>query len=350
MAKNELLVTREQQAVFESMSTALRSQAKRGYAIRRGITTTDVLGRYDLGVIVTESISDEAKYGERAVASLAEFWGEDPNALWQYRQFAGAYSREQVEALLDKASTANYRLTWSHFDALSSVSGTRAVSTRRSLEKQCFQEKLTSHELRAKVQEQAGGPQSSGGRPVSKPRSILAGIGEMNKVAKQYHKRTEGWREVVFAGLAEAGPDQVTADLLLKMQEGLETQKQLLADTADSVQNYEDAVARINEILAANASDAETAESDAVAGDYDYAADANEEAVAETEEAVEESTESVESSEEEVAEPATRPAARRKKKSGKKPPKKAGKPNNAEPSAAAERVAAARKRRSPVPT
>jgi hypothetical protein len=244
-----LVLTREQKEVWDSMPKAWQQEAKKASDIQSNIVNTGILGRYDLGDIVARFTKNEANYGEEAVPNLALILGEEANALWQYRQFVGTYTRGQVEALMERARKANYRLTWSHFDALSGLTGGKAANTRKVLEKACLVERLTVTDLRAKIQKKLGGKRSSGGRPIMKPRSIAAGIGQMNKIAEQYTNRWEGWDEVVFDGIEKAGADQIDADIVRSLEEGRKAQVDLKTSAEKAITEYDKAIERAKKVL-----------------------------------------------------------------------------------------------------
>jgi hypothetical protein len=244
-----IMLTREQKEVFDSMPKAWQAETKRAVEIQSKITQTGVMGRYDLGEIVAKFTKNEANYGEEAVPNLASVLGEDPNNLWQYRQFAGTYSRREVEALLERATKAGYRLTWSHFDALSGVAGKQAVVIRKNMEKACFVERLNVVDLRARIQKKMGGKRSAGGRKPNRPRSIAAGIGQMVKVAEQFDSRWEGWEEVVFEGVMNAGADQIDPDLIRTLEEGKKAQEHLRDRATAAVGEYDKALERARTVL-----------------------------------------------------------------------------------------------------
>lgn len=244
-----ITLTREQKEIFEAMPKAWQAETKRAVEIQSKITQTGVMGRYELGEIVAKFTKNEANYGEEAVPNLAAVLGEDPNNLWQYRQFAGTYSRSEVEALLERAAKIGYRLTWSHLDALSGVAGKQAVVIRKNMEKACFVERLTVVDLRARIQKKMGGKRSAGGRKPNKPRSIAAGVGQMVKVAEQFDSRWEGWEEVVFEGVMNAGADQIDPDLVRTLEEGKKAQEHLRDRAITAIGEYEKAIERARAVL-----------------------------------------------------------------------------------------------------
>jgi len=266
MAVAVVALTREQKAIFEAMPKAWQTETKQAMAIQASIVRTGVMGRYDLGEIVAKFTKNEANYGEEAVPNLAAVLDEDPNNLWQYRQFVGSYKRSEVEALLERSRKAGYRMTWSHFDALSGIAGSKALVIRKTLEQACLVDRLTVVELRDRVQKKMGGKRSQGGRPAMKPRSILAGIGQMNKLAEQYENRWGGWEEVVFDGMTTAGVDQVNQDLLQSLEGGRAAQEHLRELAATAVAAYDSAIARATSVIGEQSAEP-TAEDPAVPED-----------------------------------------------------------------------------------
>lgn len=253
-------LTREQKEIFDAMPKAWQAETKHAIAIQTNIVKTGVMGRYDLGEIVAKFTKNEANYGEEAVPNLAAVLDEDPNNLWQYRQFVGNYKRSEVEALLERSRKAGYRLTWSHFDALSGIAGSKAVVIRKNLEKACLVERLTVVELRSRIQKKMGGKRSAGGRKPLKPRSISAGVGQMTKIVEQFDNRWEGWEEVVFEGVKNAGADQIDQDLVRTLEEGKKAQEHLRDRAAAAVTEYDKAIERAKKVVskAANAEPAAT--------------------------------------------------------------------------------------------
>lgn len=242
-------LTREQKAIFDAMPKLWQAETRRAIAVQVNIVKTGVIGRYELGEIVAKFTNNEANYGEEAVPSLAAVLDEDPNNLWQYRQFVGSYTRSEVEALLERSQRAGYRLTWSHFDALSGIAGAKAGIIRKNLEKACLVERLTVVELRSRIQTKLGGKRSGGGRKPSKPRSISAGVGEMTKLAEQFDTRWQGWEEVVFEGVQNAGADQFNPDLLRTLEEGKKAQEHLRDRAATAVAEYDKAILRAKKVV-----------------------------------------------------------------------------------------------------
>lgn len=250
MATALAALTREQKEVFQSMPKAWQAATKKAIGIQQNLLKTGIMGRYELGEIVRDFTKDERSYGEEAVPNLAVVLDEDPNNLWQYRQFVGTYTRNQVEALLGKAAKAGYKLTWSHLDALSGIAGTKATAVRKQLEQACIVERLNVAELRAKIQKKKGGKTSQGGRKPNKPRNILQGVGQMEKAFDTYANKWNGWAEVIWDGVANAGPDQITEETVEQLEEGKKSQEQLAQWAQEAVENYESAIERAKAVLA----------------------------------------------------------------------------------------------------
>lgn len=84
-------------------------------------TREDASTRYRVGAHVRDLKEDEAKYGARAVARLAERLGRDEATLYRYALVAERWSVEAFGAYLGRLTPAGEPLSWTHFVELSTV-------------------------------------------------------------------------------------------------------------------------------------------------------------------------------------------------------------------------------------
>lgn len=242
-------LSREQKEVFDSMPKAWQAKATRAIDMRRKGHERDVWEAYELGEIVASFTENERNYGEAAVPNLGIVMDERVGLLWACRQFVGTYNKAEVTKLLERSLRGGKLISFSHFDKLSGLEGKNAVKVRKELESAIITERLSVDDLAKRIQRKMGGKRSSGGRAPNKPKSINSGISQMVEAATKYENRFVGWEEVVFTGIAQAGADQINADLVRHLEEGKKA-SEVLKDRAEvAIANYDKALTRARSVL-----------------------------------------------------------------------------------------------------
>lgn len=248
----EAPVERPVPAVVRDMSPALRGVydhllEKINSTERRNATTL-----YSIGVQVQHVMSDTKKYGKAAVESLAQALGQKltPATLRTYARVTTMFSQEEITALLDKPTSNNRRLSFSHLIALSSVAD---KTLRTKLLRKTFAESWSFAELQVAVREALG--RGGSDRPIIAPATPKAGLSQLSSAVSALVARNEAWEEAIFTPLSDL---PALSPELRKLVEATEQQLETALQRMDATR------ARLHELL-----DSPTAE----AGEEDEDAD-----------------------------------------------------------------------------
>ena len=182
-----------------------------------GIRKSDVMGHYDLGVLIDKAMGDEKKYGENAAAKLAVAIGKPTDDLYRLRKVAKTWSKAEVEKLISRKSKQGHRtLTFGH---LWLTAGCDRATTRLALLKTFFNEGTTIREFKALIQKKVGKRGGGKGRPRVAPKGPSAGLAAMTKKTCDWLESFDGWDSSIFENLGNKPGDFATTALV----EGLET-------------------------------------------------------------------------------------------------------------------------------
>ena len=110
-----------------------------------------LLKYHELGEKVKQVTGNERKYGVSAVPELSELTGYSRNLLWQCRQFAGAYSRKEVERLFRLALKAGQKVAFSHFSLLAGLKDGVEIKWRYYLEQEVVSKGLSVRKLASAI-------------------------------------------------------------------------------------------------------------------------------------------------------------------------------------------------------
>lgn len=150
----------------------------------------DVLWEHRLGVL-TESLCprNERRYGTGGIEKLARKLGTltTANQLWNARKLAVAFTTEQLDSLLNRASKLNFALTRSHILSLIPV---KDDSQRDVLGKQCVDQRWSVERLRREIH-RLQGKQSKGRAPLAKPESVDDVLHDLLERSKDWLNRCE---------------------------------------------------------------------------------------------------------------------------------------------------------------
>lgn len=255
MSKKTIALSNDQLALYQSMPAAWRKKADRALSLQEALIASNVWARHALGEIVRELAGDEVTYGEKAVVNLADVLGERAQLLWRCRLFATLYPKDRLKTMLSKAESKGYRLTWSHLDELCGVDNDASAAERRALEARTLSNQYSVLELRADIREHFSKGSSHQGPEVRLPKSAGVAVQQMTKVTDEYLKRKPGWEATVFDHVDQAGPDQISPDMLQQLQIGREATVRLLKELRVVLEGFDSAISRVTRVLEGNGAD-----------------------------------------------------------------------------------------------
>lgn len=120
----------------------------------------DALITYDFGAVTNKVKSEDARYGKKAVETLAKELKLDRATLYRWAKVATAWTKSDFAKIAARRSPkSGLPLTWSHLEVLSDVENTKR---RGELLEQALSEALTVVELRDLGK--GGGHQKASGR------------------------------------------------------------------------------------------------------------------------------------------------------------------------------------------
>lgn len=239
-------LTADKKQLFESMTTAWQKEAVRALELGDQLASVNILARYELGEIVRRMLGDEKRYGDTAIVNLAKLLGEATTTLYNVKNFATTYTRSEVETLMSRAETQGGRLTWSHFELLSSLSGdAQANKARARLEKEVVREKLSVRDLHQKIQHRRSS-RPRGTRPPQIPRSPLTGLGQQRRTVIGVINRHDAWQKGIAERLSEEDVE-VDDTLLDELREALQLNVRLAEEANHWVTIYEELLVKYGE-------------------------------------------------------------------------------------------------------
>lgn len=207
-----VLARKKQDELVKGMNSDLRKVYSAIIKEFDGLIDTNIMARYRIGCHVSAVTNNERKYGEAAVSTLAQSLGGtiSDTMLWEFRQLANAFSEKMLEDILAKKTTGDRRITYNHLRLLSGL----RPDTRKAMLKKMFVEDLTTDELMAAIQAKHGGKRSKGGRGITPPKTINAGLNQISKLSSDVHKRMAIWDKAVFDKLVKGPADDIDSDAL----------------------------------------------------------------------------------------------------------------------------------------
>lgn len=246
MASTDLaaMMNKDQLSVYETMPKAWKERADKALSLRDQLVEANIMTRHALGEIVRELVGDERRYGESAVPNLAIVLGERANFLWECRQFAMTYSSDRIEQLMLSCQGSGWKLSWSHFERLSSED--LDAKTRRELELVTVRRRLSVSELVALIQQKKGkrGNNKAGRAPLP-PRNPLMGMEQMSKSSIAFLNRTAIWDTGIFEALENAGADQLDVGVLQQMEDAKQNQYNLAKQALANAERYAKAIGKV---------------------------------------------------------------------------------------------------------
>lgn len=206
------LARKKQDDLVKGMNSDLRKVYSAINKEFDGLIDTNIMARYRIGRHVSAVTDNERKYGEAAVSTLAQALGGtiSDTMLWEFRRLATAFSEEMLKDILAKRTTGDRRVTYNHLRVLSGLK----PDTRKAMLKKVFVEDLTTDELMAVIQAKQGGKRSKGGRSITPPKTVNAGLNQISKLSGDVHKRMTIWDKAVFDKLMKGPADDIDPDAL----------------------------------------------------------------------------------------------------------------------------------------
>jgi len=181
MAKTTEDIGRKRVATFEAMTHDLQ-QVALDFASKLGKKARmQCLVEYDMGTKVREIIEEEAHYGSNAVQQLADYLGKQATAVYAWRNFAGAFDRQFVDATASEPMSNGEYVDTKHFYAMMKVKDGRK---QRKLWNQVKQLSWSANQLEDEVRSTTETKnERSGGRKPQTPVSPSAGLESIRKDA-----------------------------------------------------------------------------------------------------------------------------------------------------------------------
>ena len=233
---------------IRSMNAALRAEFDRMVEKDVEQTKSNMDFYYWLGerARAIQNANDE-KYGPTPIEKLVEAWSVGGDLLYKALDFVETYSREQVDALHESG------IRWTHVKTLLGITD---QGTRESLAQRIVEEGLSTRELTATVRRlnaAAGSTRQGGGRPPMRPRTIAAGLDQINSVSATWITRNESvWAagdESVLASLETMPPAEYTDELSAQLDQVISTMERMAALCAANVRRGNQIRERIQESL-----------------------------------------------------------------------------------------------------
>jgi hypothetical protein len=250
------LATSQQRAAYEEMLPAAKAAFKKIYTKASNLATADLLTRWEIGDVVLEGTKNERLYGQEVVKQWARALGDDVNEvqLYQYRRFAGAFSREDLLALLERRTVKGGQISWTHVRALLPLErGQGAAKCRKEIIERIFQDGLSCTQVSEAVKEHLGGPMSKGGRTPAAPKTPKQAMTQIEKFSSAIINRAELWDRALWKAVGDGPAEQCTPDLLEQLEKTRASQVELQARIEELVLRADSAIARVKRVLAKGA-------------------------------------------------------------------------------------------------
>ncbi|WP_170229371.1 DUF1016 N-terminal domain-containing protein [Polyangium fumosum] len=215
-AAAEVETTVDEQAQAEEMAPELRERCDK---VRKALAKAgpqDTRARYQLGELVKDAMTDEEKYGKKAVAQIAVSLGYDEKTLYRYAQVAKAWSLDELNELLKRSSKTDIPIGFSH---LLEIAGIDDKRKRKKYVNQVLKEGLSVRELKVRITAERV---ASGEEPEIDTPKTLSG---MRSASKNWLGRVRDWEERLLPALNEAPPPP---EVRAKFEEMLEQQRELV--------------------------------------------------------------------------------------------------------------------------
>lgn len=240
------LTKERQQELLGNMNRDLRAVYTKVVGEAEQLSEANIIGCYRIGKYVADVMGDERRYGERAMDTLAEALGPHVSEakLWDCRRLATNFSEAQLTKLLKQTLPSGGKISYSHLVLLAGLK----PDDRKTMTHRVFKEDLSYDELTAIVQKKLG-RRSSGGRKPKEPKTVAAGLRQIDKFTGEIHKRIELWDKSIFQRLSEVSPDEINDDLLGEITASEASVSSLLHDAELLSKKFAEIKSRASKIL-----------------------------------------------------------------------------------------------------
>lgn len=245
----ELSIEKQQQkAALADMTPELREIYEEIKTKQESMVKNTVLSTYEVGELVARATTNKTKYGEAAVETLAAALGKHYTAsdLYKYRALAKAYTREQIEKLVEQKTRGGGRISVTHLVKLAG----QPAQKRRELTRAVFEEDLTTDELAMRIQGPREKKDSDGGRKPKPPKTISKGLKDIGDYCTGVRKRVNIWDQHVFRRIQKAPPELCDEDLLFQLEKTRKAEEKAIEDSQHIIEKLDDSIARVKRVLA----------------------------------------------------------------------------------------------------
>lgn len=208
----------------------------------------NILVYHEIGALILDVIANEGRYGEKAVPNLAKAlageWTE--NELWARRAFADAYTKSELEGLLEKRTACGNRLSLTHLQLLAGL----PIDQRKKWTREVIAKELTTRELVSELQQHLGKKKTPGrGRPPKPPKSVSSGLTQIQSYRDAVKNRIEMWDKHVFQKILKFSPEDCNEELLEQLDQTIQTEETDIKHAEHIIASAQQAKARVKRVI-----------------------------------------------------------------------------------------------------
>ena len=198
---------REKARLFEKMSKDLQNVASEFEKLDNRLNSNAIRIAHSKGQTVSRVIDQAARFGSSAVEELAHYLCQSPQHLYRLRNFSETFSICEIEELLDSRIYPGQRLTLSHFLLLTNI---QSFNERSKLTSLAIKKHWSVKDLELEVASRTTNPPRNGGRKPARPKSVPAGVQQIQKTIQSTNNRVDIWLEEVFDKVDNLSPAEFT--------------------------------------------------------------------------------------------------------------------------------------------
>jgi len=211
MSTELTVASKEVRRILGEMTPALRKVYDKISERLNSLARVDIVARHELGTEIVAACGDQKKYGEHVVENLAGALGLSTSQIYQWRDVAAAYSKDEIKALSERLTSQNTPISFEHVKLLASV---HDLAIRKKLTSAVFKECLSSRDLLALIHELLKDRAISHEVRWQIPRSPAAALAKLSKLAGQLAEHQAGIDQVLFTKLSDE-PGKYASDELV---------------------------------------------------------------------------------------------------------------------------------------